>query len=42
MTARAEVRYTDLGSDTIVVANADSGRFSNQLWTGMVGVGYRF
>jgi outer membrane immunogenic protein len=42
MTARAEVRYTDLGSGDMVVANADSGRFSNQLWTGMVGVGYKF
>lgn len=41
VTARAEVRYTDFGSDT-VVAGADVGKFSNQLWSGMVGIGYKF
>jgi outer membrane immunogenic protein len=50
-TARAEVRYTDLGSSTVNCtgtsicqpgATTYRGQFSNQLWTGMVGLGYKF
>jgi outer membrane immunogenic protein len=41
LTARAEVRYTDFGSDTLSVGPY-RGKFSNHLLTGMVGLGYKF
>jgi outer membrane immunogenic protein len=52
-TARAEVRYTDLGSTTVNCTNgtftcSGSGfgtyraNFTNTLWTGVVGIGYKF
>jgi outer membrane immunogenic protein len=51
-TARAEARYTDLGTTTVactkgtfVCTNAGGtyrASFSNTLWTGMVGLGYKF
>jgi outer membrane immunogenic protein len=47
-TARAEFRYTDFGSNTVSNKPFGSsgttyrGRFSNQLLTGMLGLGYKF
>ena len=54
ISARAEVRYTDLGSNTVACTSLSTnnecfssptqyrGQFSNQLWTAVVGVGYKF
>src|SRR5262249_30827612 len=47
LTARAEFRYTDLGSDTVSGAGAGTtpffrDQFSSQLLTVMAGVGYKF
>lgn len=50
--ARGELRYTDLGNKTVNcpdaicdpsgLGNSFRGQFSNQLWTGTVGLGYKF
>ncbi len=45
LTLRGEVRYTDLGSDTVsstVWGQTYRGKFSNSLWTGTIGLGYKF
>jgi outer membrane immunogenic protein len=47
LTLRAEVRYIDLGSDIVTAAgvapvNTDHAQFSNQLVTGLIGIGYKF
>jgi len=52
-TARAEVRYTDLGTTTVnctsgtitcvgPVSGTYRANFANTLWTGVVGIGYKF